>query len=83
MAMTCALIYNRLLINISGYVRLRRAESLVAMVVCMVVRVRNLSTRTFRLEIPADPFYKPSIDGLSCRASTVEVGPGFDAPCEA
>jgi hypothetical protein len=53
------------------------------MVVCMVVRVRNVSSRTFFLTPASDPFYVPKVGGQPCvDGKAVEIPSDFDAPAE-
>jgi len=47
------------------------------MVVTQVVRIRNSTLRTFRIQA-GDPFYTPRIDDCPCPGGVVDVPPGFD-----
>mmetsp|Transcript_125264 Transcript_125264/g.365872 ORF Transcript_125264/g.365872 Transcript_125264/m.365872 type:complete len:407 (-) Transcript_125264:55-1275(-) len=47
------------------------------MVVAQVVKIRNNTMRTFRIQA-GDPFYTPRIDGKPCVDGFIEVSPGFD-----
>mmetsp|Transcript_87018 Transcript_87018/g.259572 ORF Transcript_87018/g.259572 Transcript_87018/m.259572 type:complete len:401 (-) Transcript_87018:121-1323(-) len=47
------------------------------MVVAQVVKIRNNTLRTFRLQA-GDPFYTPRIDGKPCADEFITVLPGFD-----
>mmetsp|Transcript_50810 Transcript_50810/g.157388 ORF Transcript_50810/g.157388 Transcript_50810/m.157388 type:complete len:403 (-) Transcript_50810:86-1294(-) len=47
------------------------------MVVAQVVKIRNNTMRTFRLQA-GDPFYTPRIDGKPCADEFIKVPPGFD-----
>lgn len=52
------------------------------MVVCLVVRIRNESTRTFTVTQAGDPFYNPKVDGQACGGDPVEIEPGTDSLTE-
>lgn len=52
------------------------------MVVGMIVRVRNRSSRSFYLVRAGDPFYSPKIGGMPCDDEPFEVPPGFDESAE-
>eukprot|EP00931_Biecheleriopsis_adriatica_P105755 TRINITY_DN80290_c0_g1_i1.p1 TRINITY_DN80290_c0_g1~~TRINITY_DN80290_c0_g1_i1.p1 ORF type:complete len:444 (+),score=73.31 TRINITY_DN80290_c0_g1_i1:28-1359(+) len=54
------------------------------MVVCLVVRIRNASRKTFRLIQAGDPFYSPTIGGYRCPSSEehFEIPPGFNEAAE-
>lgn len=52
------------------------------MVVCMVVRVRNVSNRTYYIVQAGDPFYSPKIGGQATGDEPFEVPPGFDEAAE-
>lgn len=47
-----------------------------------MVRIRNVSRKTFLLKQAADPFYFPKIGQLEVHSGGIEIPPGFDEPCE-
>lgn len=52
------------------------------MVVCMVVRVRNDTSRRFTITQADDPFYTAKVDGQACGDQPLEIAPGVDVPAE-
>mmetsp|Transcript_100316 Transcript_100316/g.259430 ORF Transcript_100316/g.259430 Transcript_100316/m.259430 type:complete len:479 (-) Transcript_100316:142-1578(-) len=53
------------------------------MVVCQLVRIRNVSSSTFFVVSAKDPFYAPRIGDQLCGEDAFEIPPGFDSACEA
>jgi len=51
------------------------------MVVCLITRLRNLTSRTFSLTFDGGPFYSPQVGGVLCTEPYVEVPPGFNEVC--
>jgi len=52
------------------------------MVVCLLVRIRNVSSRTFHVHQAEDPFYTPKIGDKHFGSSRFEIPPGFNESCE-
>lgn len=52
------------------------------MVVGLISRIRNITSRPYHLVLAGDPFYVPKVGGEPCLDDVVEIPPGFDQPVE-
>lgn len=50
--------------------------------VCLLARIRNLSTQTFYIIKAGDPFYTPKVNGAYLEDERFEIAPGAELACE-